>query len=355
MRDHIAVLHAVPDEPPLSGPAPAPVQLVRLLDALLILEVERKARVADLAHQVGLKAAVLRKLLSSYMVEAAEAVGPLAPVTISFGTCAGPLSAAPDDDGEQASADVVYLSSRTDGARVLDDLGRRPVLVEQAARALLVARALLETGELEEQRLELVRAVADKLSTALGATVSAPFGALADRLRSAVRDGRRVRFRYRDPWTGAQTWPDVEPYDVRRHRSRLFLDASPDPRDGFESFDVCGIAELEVDECASFEPPQLPPVAERAAPFEVVVEVPDGSPAEGRLVDGWDARVVGPPQDGRLRLRFDLDRLHADTRLGVLLLQLGPGCAVVSPPDLVHAAVPVARRLLDALPAVMER
>jgi hypothetical protein len=78
--------------------------------------------------------------------------------------------------------------------------------------------------------------------------------------------------------------------------------------------------------------------------------VPDQSPAEHRLVDGWGARVVGPPQDGRLQLRIELDPVHAGTRLGVLLLQLGPGCAVVSPPELVQAAVPVARRLLDGLP-----
>ncbi len=96
-------------------------------------------------------------------------------------------------------------------------------------------------------------------------------------------------------------------------------------------------------------PPSLRPPAERAAPFEVVVEVPDGSPAESRPVDGWGA-LLGPPEHGRLRLRFDFDRLHADRRLGVLLLQLGAGCTVVSPSELVHAAVPVAQRLLAVLP-----
>lgn len=352
MTRGIAVLPGVPEEPPLSGLAPAPVQLACLLDALLILEVERKARVADLAHQVGLQATVLRKLLSSYMVAAADAVGTDAPLTISFGTSAGPLSASPDDDVEQASADVVYLSRRTDGSAVLDDLGRRPVLVEEVARAVLVGRAVLQTGALDQSRRVLVDGLVHKLSTALGATVSSQFDAVTDRLRRAVHERRRIRFRYRDPWTGVQTWPEVEPYDVRRSRSRLFLDAGPEPAHGFRSYDLSGIAELEVDEQSSFDVPALPPASERAAPFDVIVEVPAGSPAQGRLADGWGARVAGAGQDGCIRLRFDLDRPHAETRLGVLLLQLGPGCAVVSPPELVDAAVPVARRLLDTLPPV---
>ena len=355
MTSGIAVLPGLPDEPPLSGLAPAPVQLARLLDALLILEVERKARVADLAHQVGLQATVLRKLLSSYMVAGADAAGPDAPLTISFGTSAGPLSAAPDDDGEQASADVVYLSRRTNGTAVLDDLGRRPVLVEEVARAVLVGRAVLETGALDQSRRDLLEGLVQKLCSALGATVSSPFDAVTDRLRRAVHERRRVRFRYRDPWTGAQTWPQVEPYDVRRSRARLFLDAGPEPEGGFRSYDLSGIAELEVDEQSSFDPPALPPADERAAPFDVVVEVPAGSAAQGRLADGWGARVAGVTQDGRIRLRFDLDRLHAETRLGVLLLQLGPGSSVVSPTELVDAAVPVAQRLLDTLPPVRAR
>ena len=342
----------VPEEPPLSGLAPAPVQLARLLDALLVLAIERKARVADLAHQVGLKPVVLRRLLSSYMVAAADAVGPGAPVTITFGTSAGPLSASPDDDDDQASADVVYLSRAVDGSRVLDDLGRRPVLVDEVARGLLMARVVLDAGALDEEQQRLVEGLVHKLSAALGATVTAPFDAVTDRLRTAVQQRRPVRFRYRDPWTGAQTWPEVEPYDVRRSRSRLFLDAGPAPEPGFRSFDVSGIAELEVGAASSYDPPQLPPASGRGAPLEVVLEVPHGSPARGRLVDGWGAAPVGPLQDGRVRLRFDLDRLHAETRLGVLLLQLGPGCAVVSPPELDDAAVPVARRLLDTLPPV---
>lgn len=347
-----ALLPGVPDEPPLSGLAPAPEQLARLLDALLVLAVERRARVADLAHQVGLKPTVLRKLLSSYMVAPADAVGAGAPVTITFGTSAGPLSASPDHDDEQASADVVYLSRSLDASQVLDDLGRRPVLVEQVAHALLVARALLQSGSLDPERHDLVEGVAQELSAALGATVTASFNAVTDRLRAAVQQRRRVRFRYRDPWTGAQTWPEVEPYDVRRARTRVFLDAGPDPDHGFRSFDVSGIDELEVLESSAFLVPELPPVSERGAPFEVVVEVPAGSPAHGRLVDGWGASPAGTAQDGRLRLRFDLDRLHAETRLGVLLLQLGPGCAVAHPPELLDAAVPVARRLLAALPPV---
>jgi predicted DNA-binding transcriptional regulator YafY len=350
-----ALQPGVPDEPPLTGLAPAPQQLARLLDALLVLSVEGQARVADLAHQVGLGPAVLRKLLSSYMVAAADAVGTDASVTITFGTAAGPLSTSPDDDGEQASADVVYLSRDLDGVALLDELGRRPVLVEQVARALLVARAVLAAGTLDRRQHELLEGLVDKLSAALGATVTVPFDAVTARLRAAVGDRRRVRFRYRDPWTGVQTWPEVEPYDVRRSRTRVFLDAGPDHDERFRSFDVSGIDELEVLQPSAFDVPALPPWPDRGSALDVVMEVPAGSPAYGRLVDGWGATPAERSADGRVRLRFDLDELHASTRLGVLLLQLGPGCTVVSPPELVDAAVPVAERLLATLPPVTAR
>lgn len=90
-------------------------------------------------------------------------------------------------------------------------------------------------------------------------------------------------------------WHEVEPYDVRRQRLRIFLDAGPDADGGVRSFDVSGIAELVVAADSSFEPPALPPASERAAPVEVVLEVPDSSAAEHRLVDGWEGRVVGRP------------------------------------------------------------
>ena len=351
MTHHAALLLAVSEEPPLSGLAPAPQQLARLLDALLILQVHRSMRVADLARQVGLKADVLRRLLSSYMVAAADAVGTAAPLTIVFGTSAGALSAHRRDDEEQASADVVFLA-RSGGTDLLDDVGRRPVLVEDVARGLLSARAVLATGALDDRQRQLLERLVERLSTALGASVTAPFDAATQDLRTAVARRHRVGFRYRDPWTGSTSRLDVEPYEVRRSRLRLFLDAGP----GLQSFDVSGIVDLTVDEGSSFEPPVLPPPeGAPAAPQEVVLEVPDESAAEHRLVDGWDARVVGPPSHGRLRLRVDLDRLHAGTRLGVLLLQLGPGCRVVSPPELVHAAVPVAQRLLATLPPVTAR
>jgi len=47
----------------------------RLLDALLILDVERACRVSELALRVGLPEQRLRDLLSSYMVAGADGVG----------------------------------------------------------------------------------------------------------------------------------------------------------------------------------------------------------------------------------------------------------------------------------------
>lgn len=337
----------VGDQPLLGKAAPANQQMARLLDALLILQAEGSAPVADLAVRVGLPPDRLRDLLSSYMVAAADAVGTSAPFTLTFGTADGPLGTGPEDDDAQASADVVHLS-RLGSARLLDDVGRRAVSVEDVARGLLSARALLVADGLEPRHRLMVEALVRTLEQAMAITVTAPLDAVADRVRSAVQERRTVRFRYRDPWTGVESWPEVEPYDVRRRRDRVVLDAGV-PGQPHRTYDVSSIAELEVGEPGSFVPPSLPPADRRDEPVRVLLRVPFDSAAERRLYDGWSGRVrrrVGADVD----VEVLLDRSDAPGRLGVLLLQLGPPCSVVEPAELCDAAVPVARRLLEALP-----
>lgn len=334
--------------PPLQKAAKASAQMGRLLDALLILDVEGTCRVADLALRVGLPEQRLRDLLSSYMVAGADAVGTAAPFTITFDTEAGPLSADPEHDDAQARADVVYVSDTHTGVPLLDDLGRRAVTVEEVTRALLSARALLVSDELDPRHRPLVDALAAKLEAAMQVTVTAPVDAVVARLRAAVSARHPVAFRYRDPWTGQATRPMLEPYDVRRRRDRFLLDAGTSGGQ-FWTFDISAISDLQVEVSATFPERVLPPVEERERPIRVVIRVPKDSAAERRLEDGWAARVVGPAPDGQLDLTIELDRVNAAARLGVLVLQLGAPCAVLEPAELAGAAVPVAQRLLDGL------
>ncbi|MCU1536572.1 MAG: hypothetical protein JWP82_923, partial [Humibacillus sp.] len=159
---------------------------------------------------------------------------------------------------------------------------------------------------------------------------------------------RTVRFRYRDPWTGVESWPEVEPYDVRRRRDRVVLDAGV-PGEPHRTYDVSAVAELEAGELDAFNPVDLPPADRRDEPVRVVLRVPFDSTAERRLYDGWAGRVHRRVGD-QVEVEVLLDRSDAPGRLGVLLLQLGPPCSVVAPAELCAAGVPVACRILEALP-----
>ncbi len=333
---------AVGDRPPLlRGQAKATEYFGRLLDALVVLDAERDCRLSDLAERVGLTPDKLRELIGAYMVAGAEVLGGDAPFNVTFGT----TGTGEEDDDAFTSADVVRLdSTRGTGRWLVADLGRRPVLVKDVARAVLAGALLLESADLTDDRRIAVQALVDKLSAALGASVAAPAEPVAPALHRAAQDRRRVRFRYLHPWTGESVRCEVEPYDVRRQRDRLVLDAGSE----LTAYDLDGISELEVLE-ATFTLPDLPPREQRYRGVEVVLRVTDVT-LERWLLEGWSGRVVGPV-DGGVDIRILVDEQVGDAgieaRLGTLLVQLGPGVRVVTPERLRGAAVPVAQKLLD--------
>lgn len=332
---------------PLPNSAKAPVQMSRLLNALLILDVERSCSVQHLARRVGLQPQRLRDLLSSYMVAGADVVGTAAAFTITFGTAEGPLSADPEDDAAQATADVVYVSATHSNVPLLDDLGRRAVPVGNVVRGLLSARGVLASGALEERQRILLDSLVGKLEAAMQVTVTPPISSVVEQLRTAAAARHRVSFRYRDPWSGQESHPDVEPYAVRRRRDRYFLEAG----EGSEvwTYDLSAITGLVVDVSSAFPQRSLPPEDQREQPIRVVLRVPKDSSAERRLCHGWAARVISPAEDGELDLEIELDRANTAARLGVLVLQLGAPCAVVRPAEFGSAAAQVAERMLATL------
>ena len=334
----------------LANNAAAGEQLARLLDALLVLDVEKSCSIGDLAHRVGLQPSRLRELLSSFMVAGPDAVGPDAPFSIVFGTASGPLDADTEYDADQVGADFVYVASaalRDEQVSLVDDVGRAPITVDQVAAAVLAGRTLLEGDALEPRHRTAVAALVDKLAAAVNMTLNEPVDPDAQRLRAAVQARQRVQLRYQDPGEGAEETLVLDPYDVRRRRDSFVLDAGPDEAEGYRTYDVAGMSDLEVvGDPGAFEPPPLPARDARDHAVDVVLRVPTGSPAADRLADGWGATVAAA-SNAHVDLKIKVDR-PAASRVAILLLQLGPQCSVVSPESFVPTVTEVAQRILEA-------
>ena len=337
-------------QPALPGNAPAIELLARLLDALLVLDAEKSCSIGELANRVGLKPARMRELLSSFMVAGSEALGPDAPFNIVFGTSTGPLDLEADLDDEQALADYVFRASemRDEQVSLVDDLGRAPVTIDQVAAAMLAGRALLESGALEQRHHDAVAALIDKLASAMHMTLREPVDPDAQKLRAAAHARQRVRFRYSEPGAagGVDETLTVEPYDVRRRRDRLVLDAGPDEAEGYRIYDIASMSSVStVGEPGAFEPPALPPRDQRERALDVVLRVPSDSPAFARLRDGWAGEVVAT-HGADVDVRITVDR-PASGKVAVLLLRLGPTCSLVSPESMQATVQRVAKRVCD--------
>lgn len=328
---------------PLANNASASAQFTRLLDALDVLEQERSCHIGELAARVGLQPGRLRELLTAYCVAGAEVLGPEAPSSIAFGTADGPLGTDEADDARQAAADTVHVGSSATSLSAR--LGSPAVEVADLARAVLAGTLLTEDGRLDDARREQVTELVRLLSAAMGATVETPAERTALVLSRAVREQRRVAFDFVHPWTLERSRCEVEPYDVRRARERLVLDAGP----GLRTYDLVGISDVELLD-TTFTAPALPPAEVRTPRTPVVLRVRTER-QERWLCESWRGRVVGPAADGRIDIRIELDGGPSDAasadRLGALLLQMEEGVSVVSPPELVPAVARVAQRVLS--------
>jgi predicted DNA-binding transcriptional regulator YafY len=74
--------------------------------------------------------------------------------------------------------------------------------------------------------------------------------------------------------------------------------------------------------------------------------VPRHSPQWDRLRDGWNGVVIASTAT-TVDVKVEVDE-PAESKVAVLLLQLGPECSVVSPPSVLDAVRAIARRLVAA-------
>lgn len=337
--------------PVLARNAAAPELLARVLDALLVLDVEGSAPVTALARRVGLAPEHLRELLSAYMVASADVLDPASvPFSIVFGTATGPVGADEEDDEAQGGADHVWMDdARSEQVSLLSDVGQRPVGVEEVVVGLLRARQMLDGTEVPERLQPLLAALEDKLSAAMSATVAPTSGEHEGRLAAAVARRQRVRVVYRDPWTGTPVEEEIEPYELYVRSDHRMLAGGTAGLDTFHTYEVSGVERVDVVSGRdAFTVPDLPAVQARHGTQEVVVRVPSGSGALTRLLRSWGGSVEAEDVEaGHVDVRVAVDRPAAQ-RVGVLVLQLGDGCSVVAPAELADAPVEVAWRVLAA-------
>ena len=170
-------------------------------------------------------------------------------------------------------------------------------------------------------------------------------GDRARRLRQAVREQHRVRFRYARAWLPGVVERVIEPYQVVHTRRGWEIDAAVPDRDGqVRTYLVSGIRELQVlDE--RFERPAN--AAERVDANrrlrEVELVVPHGARWAVELY-AESAEVVDEDEE-TVRLRASLLQ-PVEQRLGLLLLAAGDDARVIEPAELADAGRELARVLL---------
>jgi proteasome accessory factor C len=215
------------------------------------------------------------------------------------------------------------------------------------------ARALLSVPGADEEGV--LRSALGKLEAALG---SAPLAVELDQpehlqvLQAATRDREQVEIDYFSSAATAPRKRHVDPYQVVLREGTWYLDGW--------CHTVAGLRRFQIDRVRSVQP-----LGEH---FEEPVDLSDELQRPGAFLGGPDALAAciafpagselaveqvaaGPIEtmtDGTGRLKATILVGDADGWFGRLLLRLGPGTEVLSPPELREAAVKVARRALRA-------
>lgn len=301
------------------GRPPAGVQVRRLLVLVPWLVSQGRVRVDDVAARFGITPAQLMKDLGLAML-----VG-LPPYT-------------PDQLLEFDVSDDGWITAQP------PPVFRRPPRLSagEAVAVLAAGRALLDVVG-AEQGGALAHAL-DKLERVLGGriTVDLDVPPLLDDLRAAVDEGRQVHVEYWSAWRDELTTRDVEPHVVYASGGRWYLDGFDDRSGEVRRFRVDRIRSI-ADTGERFAPVQAAPPERVFDPGPGAQHVVVRVPPEGRWVVETYPVEYDEERDGWLRVTFTV----VGTRwLERVLLRLGPGAEVVSPPEVRDTGREVARRLL---------
>jgi predicted DNA-binding transcriptional regulator YafY len=315
---------------------------VRLANAVMAGERLRRL-LAILVHLARVGEADLADVAERFSIGEEELVHEL-----ELAACCGVPPYSPDE----------LIELFVDGDRVvaqhLREFGRPQRLTPDEGFVLATAaRALLSVPGADEEGL--LRSALAKLEAALG---SAPLAVELDRpehlqeLQEAARELERVEIEYFSSSATSPSRRQVDPYQVVLREGRWYLDGWCHAAGGLRRF--------QVDRVRS--------VRRVGEGFEAPMDLSDDLQRPGAFLGGADAvpaRVVFPAAselaveqvaagpidattDGSGRLAATILVGDADGWFGRLLLRLGSGTEVLSPPELRDAAAKVARRALAA-------
>ncbi|MGA3540095.1 helix-turn-helix transcriptional regulator [Micromonosporaceae bacterium DT194] len=252
--------------------------------------------------------------------------------------------------------DLIDMAFDGDRVTITYDAGiDRPLrLTQDEALALVVAlRLLAETPGVDNR--DAVEGALAKIEDAAGDLAGAPVavrlpgdGDRVHRLRAAVQSGRALRITYYTAARDETTERTVDPLRVLMVGGRAYLEAWCRRAEGMRMFRADRIDEcLELDEPAAV-PPHVRPQDVSAGVFRPAPDLPLITLRVGRgarwITEYYPCEQVRPDGDQWLVSLRVTDLAWARR----LVLGLGPGVTVVSPPELAEEVRAQAALALDA-------
>lgn len=309
-------------------------ELPRLLDALQYHP--GGMRIDDLAAEVRRTPDQVREVLLTYYSTdfASYAVDLLwRTPAIEF------VSAGEDDDPAEAS--VVRLVEAEPGR----ELGVSYAAVSDLARQYRIARDRLVL----EPENEILQSAADKLRRGLLPGIlddePAPWRPPAE-VERARGQRRKITITYARAWHPGVIDRTVEPYRLLRTRRGWELDAGPVRENGrIRTYLLSRVERIQVlDETFELPADVDDLLRGQRTPTQVEVEVPH----EGRWAVEKQAESVEvvAEDETSVRLRAQL-LMPVRQRVGLIMIDAGPGARVVGPDEYADAGQEVARRLLQ--------
>ncbi|MHB1509410.1 MAG: helix-turn-helix transcriptional regulator [Acidimicrobiales bacterium] len=297
---------------------------------------------AILVHLARVGEAELAEVAARFSIEQSELIGEL-----ELAACCGVPPYSPDE----------LIELFIDGDRVvaerLRELGRPQRLTADEGFVLAAAaKALLSVPGADDEGV--LRSALAKLEAAIG---SAPLAVEIEQsehlrgLQEAARARESIEIEY---YSGSATSPrrrEVDPYQVVLREGRWYLDAWCHVAAGLRRFQVDRVRSVRglghgFEERADLSSELNRPGAFLGGPDAVVARVAFPAGAE-LVIEQFATGPVEEMSDGSGRLAATILVGDADGWFGRLLLRLGPGTEVLSPPQLRDAGVNAARRALS--------
>jgi proteasome accessory factor C len=326
---------APPEHRPAAGP-PA-----RLASAVMAGERLRRL-LAIFVHLARVGEADLREVAERFSISEGELVHDL-----ELAACCGVPPYSPDElielfvDGDRVVAHRLREFERPQ--RLTPDEG---FVLAAAARALLSVPGADEEGVLQS--------ALGKLEAALG---SAPLAVELDQpehlkvLQEASRDRAQVEIEYFSSAASRPSRRNVDPYQVVLREGRWYLDGWCHSAGGLRRFQVDRVRSVRPSGVSFEEPVDLADELGRPGAFlgaadavAARVAFPAGSVL---AVEQVAVGPIGATTDDSGRLTATILVSDAEGWFGRLLLRLGPGTEVLSPPELRDVGPRVARRALE--------